>query len=97
MISRFANTFAISFTLALVAGGAAEARGGGYGGGGFSVSRQPVPVVRDHGGPMGSGGGVMVTNTPGKFGGYGRGSIIRDHRAQPIVRDHRTVGVWGRR
>ena len=79
MISRFANTLAISFTLALAAGGAAEARGGGYGGG-FSVSRQPVPVVRDHRGPMGGGGGVVVSNTPGRFGSTSRNPVIRDHR-----------------
>src|SRR5829696_3346665 len=79
-LSGFAKTLALS-TLALVAAGAAEARGGGFGGGGFSVSRQPTaPVVRDHRGPMGGGGGVVVTNTPGRFGSTSRNPVIRDHR-----------------
>jgi hypothetical protein len=92
-LSGFAKTLALSFTLALVAGGAAEARGGGYGGG-FSVSRQPMPAVRDHRGPSG-GGGVVVSNTPSPYGA-GRNVIIRDHRVEPIIRDHRAV-VRGRR
>ena len=77
--SGFAKILALSFTLALVAGGAAEAQGyGGYGGG-FSVSRQPMPAVRDHRGGMG-GGGVTVSTIRQPYGGYGRGPIIRDHR-----------------
>jgi hypothetical protein len=69
--SRFsgvAKTLALSVTLALIAGGAAEARDGR---GGFSVS-QSTPLVRDHrGGPSrGVGGGVAVANHP----------VIRDHR-----------------
>ena len=85
--SGFAKTLALSFTLALVAGGAAEAQGRGFGGG-FSVSRQPMLAVRDHRGGMG-GGGVTVSTTRQPYGGYGRGPIIRDHRTSPIIRDHR--------
>jgi hypothetical protein len=77
-VSGFAKTLALSFTLALVAGGAAEAQGVPPGGG-FSV--------RDHRGPSGGGGGVTVGNTPGKFGGYSRNPVIRDHRA--VVRGRR--------
>ena len=84
MIHSRLKTLALSFTLALVAGGAAEAQG--YGG--FSVSRQPMPVIRDHRGGMG-GGGVTVSTTRQPYGGYGRGPIIRDHRTSPIIRDHR--------
>lgn len=97
-LSGFAKTLALSFTVALVAAGAAEARGGGSGGGGFSVSRQPMPAMRDHRGPSGvGGGGVTVSNTPSPYGGFGRNTTIRDHRAVPIIRDHRAVGVFGRR
>ena len=70
-LSGFAKTLALSFTLALCAGGAAEARDGLPPGGGFSV--------RDHRGSSG-GGGVTVSNTPGRFGGYSRNPTIRDHR-----------------
>jgi hypothetical protein len=83
--SGFAKTLALSFTLAPVAGGAAEARGGygGYGGG-FSVSRQPMPAVRDHRGGM--GGGVTVSDIPNRFGAATRNPVFRDHRACPISR-----------
>jgi hypothetical protein len=78
--SGFAKTLALSFTLALVAGGAAGARGGF--GGGFSVSRQPMPAVRDHRGGM--GGGVTVSDIPNRFGAATRNPVFRDHRACPI-------------
>jgi hypothetical protein len=83
--SGFAKTLALSFTLALDAGDAAEARGGygGYGGG-FSVSRQPMPAVRDHRGGM--GGGVTVSDIPNRFGAATRNPVFRDHRACPISR-----------
>jgi|SRR5215207_6181591 hypothetical protein len=85
MIHSRLKTLALSFTLALVAAGAADARGGGFSGGGFSgggfsVSRLPTPVVRDHRGPSGGGGGVIVSNTPGRFGSTSRNPVIRDHR-----------------
>ena len=80
MIHSRLKTLALSFTLALVAAGAADARGGGFSGGGFSVSRLPTPVVRDHRVPSGGGGGVIVSNTPGRFGSTSRNPVIRDHR-----------------
>ena len=77
--SGFAKALALSFTLALAAGSAAEAQSG-YGGG-FSVSRQPTPVIRDHRGSSGGqGGGVTVSDTPSRFGGHSRNQVIRDHR-----------------
>jgi hypothetical protein len=77
-LSGFAKILALSCTLALVVAGAAEAQGAPPGGG-FSV--------RDHRGPSGGGGGVTVSNTPGKFGSYSRNPTIRDHRA--VVRGRR--------
>ena len=77
--SQAAKSFALSFMLALIAGGTAEAQSGYRSG--YSVSRQPTPVVRDHRGTSGmSGGGVTVSNTPSRFGGYSRNPVIRDHR-----------------
>jgi hypothetical protein len=82
-LSGFAKTLALSFTLALVAGGAAEAQGFGYGG--FGVSRQPMPAVRDHRGGMG-GGGVTVSDIPNRWGATTRNPTIRDHRYRCVVK-----------
>jgi hypothetical protein len=84
-LSGFAKTLALSFTLALAAGSAAEAQGFGYGG--FGVSRLPMPVIRDHRGPSGmSGGGVTVNNIPNRWGATTRNPIIRDHRYRCVVK-----------
>ena len=77
--NRAAKSLALSFMLALIAGGAAEAQSGYRSG--YSVSRQPTPVVRDHRGPSGmSGGGVTVSSPPARFGASSRNPAIRDHR-----------------
>ena len=74
---RFAKALALSFTLTLAAGSAAEAQ-----------------VMRDHRGPSGMSGGVMVSKTPTRYG-YGRNQVIHDHRAgcQPTRQVPRPCGI----